>query len=388
MLVTRSGPRGPLGWAALALVASGGALAGSTVSGKLREAREAGLVAETLRARSLEQERAVHALQARVEELEAAERSEERRSADAWARIDEVLRETEGALHATQGELRATESEIERLRAHDVAQTAQQVAAVEARVQLLREFADREQLEANARRIDLRIVHRELLEPTVRVNAKSEVGSGSIVYSRKRGGKVRTFVLTAWHIVKDNLTDGKPEPIEVDVYDAQGAERDTKSKLVARHEALDLALLEIENEKAPSPTAKLPRLPDLERAALFSKVYAIGCPLGYAPLETSGDLTSLKKELDGISYWMTNAPTIFGNSGGGIYLAETRQLVGVLSRISAYKNLIDVAVPHMGIVTPITLVYDWLDATEFAFVHKEGIEPETPVLDAAQVKGR
>ena len=122
----------------------------------------------------------------------------------------------------------------------------------------------------------------------------------------------------------------------------------------------------------------------LARATVFSKVYAIGCPLGYAPMPTSGELTSTCKELDGVTYWMTNAPTIFGNSGGGIYLAESRQLVGVLSRISAYKNLIDVAVPHMGIVTPMTLVYDWLDTTEFAFVHKEGIEPQADLLNASQ----
>ncbi len=366
--------RSSFAYAAVAAVAGGGALGVSWFSEKSREAAAEHRRVVELREKAAEQEHALRALEARLEQLETSQVAERRRNVAEEKRLLD---------------------EIERLRANDVAQTAQQVAAVEARVQLLREFADRAQLEAAARRIDARLIHRELVQPTVRVNAKSEVGSGSIVYSRRRGAAkpgatapVRTFVLTAWHIVKDNVVDGVPTPIEVDVYDDLGKSRETKSKLVARHEALDLALLEIENEKLPLIASKLPRPADLERATVFSRVWAIGCPLGYAPMPTSGDLTSLGKELDGISYWMTNAPTIFGNSGGGIYLAETRQLVGVLSRISAYKNLIDVAVPHMGIVTPITLVYDWLDSTEYAFVHKEGIEPEGSLLNASHPQGQ
>jgi hypothetical protein len=42
----------------------------------------------------------------------------------------------------------------------------------------------------------------------------------------------------------------------------------------------------------------------------------------------------------------------------------------------------------MGIVTPMALVYDWLDSTEFAFVHKEGVEPESALLNASHPQGR
>lgn len=372
----RLGRRSSFTYAALAVVAGGGTLGVSAIAERFRAADQDRRRVSELRDKAAEQEHALRALEARLEDLETMQRDERRRNVQEEKRLLE---------------------EIERLRADDVAHTAQQVAAVEARVQLLREFADRTQLEAAARRVDAQLIHRELVQPTVRVNAKSEVGSGSVIFSRRRAAAkattgsavpIRTFVLTAWHIVKDNVVDGVATPIEVDIYDEHGKPRSTSSRLVARHEALDLALLEIENEKLPCVTARLPRIADVERATVFSKVYAIGCPLGYAPMPTSGDLTSLGKELDGISYWMTNAPTIFGNSGGGIYLAETRQLVGVLSRISAYKNLIDVAVPHMGIVTPIKLVYDWLDSTEYAFVHKEGLEPEGSLLNASHPSGR
>jgi S1-C subfamily serine protease len=359
--------RRAFGYAGLAIAAAGGTFTVSTVSEKARELDAERRRVDELRDKASEQDHALRGLESRLEDLEAQQQRERRRN---------VLEE------------KKLLDEIERLRGHEMAQTAQQVAAIEGRVQLLRELADRAQLEEEARRVDIRLIHRELVEPTVRVNAKSEVGSGSVVFSKMRGGKVRTFVLTAWHIVKDNVAETTPSPIEVDVYDATGKPRETRSVLVARNENLDLALLEIEDEKAPAVTARLARPQDVARATVFSKVWAIGCPLGYAPMPTSGDLTSLGKELDGITYWMTNAPTIFGNSGGGIYLAETRQLVGVLSRISAYKNLIDVAVPHMGIVTPIPLVYDWLDTTDFAFIHKEGLEPESSLLNASHPTNR
>jgi hypothetical protein len=122
----------------------------------------------------------------------------------------------------------------------------------------------------------------------------------------------------------------------------------------------------------------------METLRIFTPIYAIGCPLGYPPLPTSGELTSRDKVLDGNHYWMVNAPTIFGNSGGGIYTAHTHELIGVLSRISAYKNMIDVAVPHMGLVTPIHRVYDWLDRTSYAFVYTDRLAEATLSAQATQ----
>ena len=344
----------PLVYLAIALGA-GGATAG--VSSLLRGQRDdAAAVAreDALRGQLAEKERALHGLEVKLDAIDsrlAFERKTAREEHDAL-----VL-------------------ELEQLRQKDVASASQHIASVEARVQLLRDMADRNERESAARRLDAALIHRELVEPTVRVNAKSEVGSGTLVYSRKRKDRVHTLVLTAWHIVKDNVVgEGGVTPVEIDVYDEHLKPHEEKGKVVARHENLDLALLELESDKPVPVTARLARPADLERLTIFSRVHAIGCPLGYAPMPTSGELTSKEKELDGLTYWMVNAPTIFGNSGGGIYAAETRQLIGVLSRISAYKNLIDVAVPHMGIVTPITQVYDWLDTTDFAYVHKDGIE--------------
>lgn len=238
------------------------------------------------------------------------------------------------------------------------------------------------QLLAEARQdgdIDLR--YRELMSPTVRVQSKTEVGSGTILLSRSVGaGKAMTYVLTAWHIVSE--TEGEEGeapsdeelPLEVDFYAKGEPLRTELGKVVAKNEALDLALIQVRGYHVYETRARIPTRKALPAFKIFSKVYAIGCPLGYSPLPTSGELTSKDKELDGNHYWMINAPTIFGNSGGGIYIAQSRTMIGVLSRISAYKNMIDVAVPHMGLVTPMDQVYDWLDRTRYAFVYKERLK--------------
>ncbi|MGE0708285.1 MAG: trypsin-like peptidase domain-containing protein [Planctomycetota bacterium] len=250
----------------------------------------------------------------------------------------------------------------------------QQLQRLEGQVQgLVTAAKENARLLAAARQgADTETVYRELMSPTVRVQSKTEVGSGTILWSRALGGgKALTYVLTAWHIVSDAGADKTELPLEVDFYARGELLRTELARVVAHHEQLDLAVLEVKGYHVYATKARIPDLEDLPGIPMFSRVYAIGCPLGYAPLPSSGELTSKEKELDGNHYWMVNAPTIFGNSGGGIYLADSRTMIGVLSRISAYKNMIDVAVPHMGLVTPMDQVYGWLDSTRFGFVYRD-----------------
>lgn len=252
-----------------------------------------------------------------------------------------------------------------------------QLAQLEGEVQGLVEAAQEHAklLAASKQDASVEVRYRELMSPTVRVQSKTEVGSGSILWSRKTGRRgALSYVLTAWHIVADAF-EGDDEPtLEVDFYSGGTMLRTERAKVVAHHEGLDLAVLEVRGYHVYPTKARIPARTALPSIPIFSKVYAIGCPLGYSPLPTSGELTSKDKELDGNQYWMINAPTIFGNSGGGIYLADSRTMIGVLSRISAYKNMIDVAVPHMGLVTPMNQVYDWLDSTRYGFVYRDRLE--------------
>ena len=67
---------------------------------------------------------------------------------------------------------------------------------------------------------------------------------------------------------------------------------------------------------------------------------------------------------------MLSAPTFFGNSGGGVYLADTYRLVGISSMIYTYGKMNPTVVPHMGLFVPIETIYRWLDGEGYSFVHE------------------
>ena len=54
---------------------------------------------------------------------------------------------------------------------------------------------------------------------------------------------------------------------------------------------------------------------------------------------------------------MINAPGYFGNSGGGVFEAEHRRLIGVYSKVYTYKRGV---VSHMGLIAPVTAIHEWL----------------------------
>jgi hypothetical protein len=72
---------------------------------------------------------------------------------------------------------------------------------------------------------------------------------------------------------------------------------------------------------------------------------------------------------------MLSAPTFFGNSGGGVYLAENCLLIGVSSMIYTYGRTHPAVVPHMGLFVPLQEIYTWFDAEGYSFVHKRSPIP-------------
>jgi hypothetical protein len=97
-----------------------------------------------------------------------------------------------------------------------------------------------------------------------------------------------------------------------------------------------------------------------DAADRFSAVYAVGCPLGNDPIPTHGEILSRDHRLDQQSYWMISAPSYFGNSGGGVFSAEHRHLIGIFSKIYTHGRSFPTVVPHMGLLTPVSVVRDWM----------------------------
>jgi S1-C subfamily serine protease len=210
---------------------------------------------------------------------------------------------------------------------------------------------------------------RRMLLPTVQLNGDDTVGSGTLVFSGpnpRKDGKVENYVLTSYHVVRNILADtpkAQADGFDVTIY-LPGEKVVVKGRMVAHQPKIDAALVQLDSQRAlPFVATVLPRA-QAGGVKVWEPVCAVGCPLGNDPVPSHGEVSSLHNELNGANYWMINAPAYFGNSGGGVYRADTRELIGVFSKIYTHGRNAPVVVPHMGLCTPIAAVYEWLAAEE------------------------
>jgi S1-C subfamily serine protease len=216
----------------------------------------------------------------------------------------------------------------------------------------------------------------DILGPSIQVNVDGSVGGGTLLFSRE----THSYVITACHVIQKILSGGDDDetraPAEVTLYDDLGAVTDiVEGDLVAWDERKDLALLRLRTVHELRNVARLASRETLRSIRVFTPIYAVGCPLGHDPLPTLGEVATLNKEVNGERFWMMNAPTIFGNSGGGVFHRESRELIGVSVMVCTYDGAVSTPVPHLGIMVSLETVYDWLDALNYHFIY----DPEFPL---------
>lgn len=217
---------------------------------------------------------------------------------------------------------------------------------------------------------DSRALYSDILAPSVQINARGGVGGGTLLYSRPG----HSYVITAFHVIQKAVLrgekGGRRSPVEVRVYDGSGRMLDTvDGSLAAYDERKDLSLLHLETDRVFPRVARLASREFLRSVRIFDPIYAVGCPLGHDPLPTLGEIATLRKDVSGENFWMMNAPTIYGNSGGGIFHRRTRELIGVSAMVCTYDGVVSTPVPHLGILVSLETVYDWLDRIHYGFVY-------------------
>lgn len=218
---------------------------------------------------------------------------------------------------------------------------------------------------------DPEVLNTELLAPTVQLNGDDTVGSGTLIKSERNPttGRVENFVITSYHVVRNILADSpraKTEGIDITIYKAGAENSVVKGRMISYDVEIDVALLELETDEVFGRVARVLPPSLLSEVEVWDSVYALGCPLGNDPIPTTGELSSKSNILNGTNYWMINAPTYYGNSGGGVYLADGNYLIGVFSKIYTHGKGNPIVVPHMGLFTPITAVYEWLEREDLA----------------------
>ncbi len=332
--------------------------------------------------------------------------AEIRRSMDELGQLRTAVEAALEALGASRDDLRVVAAKIEEER-------KEAVRLWEERVRQLRSLmvdrldSGRDRLEGartrtveNAQRLEglankvQRLAERDrkrmqelMIHPTAQLRGNGTVGSGVLLYSQEQpperpGAEVlcTTFVLTAHHVVLEVTGDqvDSSEVREVNILvDAAADDVETfAARLVLEDRERDLALLRLNTGKRVDSLVEFMPAQDLAALDVFSPTYAVGCPLGNRPMPTLGEISSCSKEVGRQTFWMLNAPTFFGNSGGGVYYARDFKLIGISSMIYTYGKKTPSVVPHMGLFVPLRNIYEWLDEEGFSFIYERKPVPK------------
>ena len=252
---------------------------------------------------------------------------------------------------------------------------------------------ERERIDSLDRRIEPLLAGRdtarmwhELVGPVVQLAGDTTVGSGVLLESRPLAGGAgyATYVMTAWHVVRDiyGSIDKTAMPVPVKMYEPDGSTKTEFATMVVYDVTLDVALLALDSKERVAHGARLASLEHLRDVHVFDTVYAVGCPLGNDPIPTVGEIASTNHVVDGCTYWMLSAPTYIGNSGGGIYDARNNELIGIFSKIYTHGASHSTIVPHMGLATPMTIIYEWLERQGHASLFRPDQEVEAQTASA------
>tara|TARA_Y100001970_G_C14109947_1_gene790292 strand:- start:535 stop:1320 length:786 start_codon:yes stop_codon:yes gene_type:complete len=237
--------------------------------------------------------------------------------------------------------------------------------------------------------------------PTVRVRTKKAGGSGTVVYSENYNDEVYTYVITNHHVISDSVhVEKKWDPVlkrkvDKEILDTVYVEFfrfnnyshtigsfAVEADIVAYSDVeggQDWALLRVrDKENTADWVANMFPLDDLDNVHIFDKSYAVGASLGHPPVASEGMITYMDDEIDSYKYWMSSAPTIFGNSGGAVYRwSDNRkryEYIGIPSRISIQPMGFSAdAITHMGYFIPIERVYKLLEENDYQFIYDEKV---------------
>lgn len=232
---------------------------------------------------------------------------------------------------------------------------------------------------------DYNLRHQKVAMPCVRIRADMAGGSGTVIYSK--GGS--TYVLTNHHVVTSCIDIEKRwsallkserktdvfKVVDAHFFDYQWSSRavggtSIQSDIVAYDRDEDLALLKLRSRREVENIAELYPLGEEDKLRIGMKVIAVGAGMGEPPVQTEGLLSQFGREIDRREYWLTTAATIFGNSGGALFLKETLQLLGVPSRIAvAMLGFSADPITHLSYSIPITRIYNFLGAQKFRFIY-------------------
>ncbi|MBS93326.1 MAG: hypothetical protein CL799_02620 [Chromatiales bacterium] len=234
-------------------------------------------------------------------------------------------------------------------------------------------------------------LHEKILYPVTRVKAGKAGGSGVLVYSEpdpEDSGKYINIILTCQHVIdgaisvkdewdsllKREIKKDIKEEVANEVFDYDGSKissaNSSQAEIIAYDKGHDLAAIKLRNSRPQEYVASIYPKDGIDDLQLFDDVWTSGCSLLHDPFASKGELTYLREMIDQKSYIMYNAPSIFGNSGGGVFHGENGTLLGLCSRITSIQLGFGIDVmTWMGFGTHPSRLYEFFEHHELQFIY-------------------
>lgn len=193
-----------------------------------------------------------------------------------------------------------------------------------------------------------------MLYSVCKVLSNNNSGSGVFITENR--------VLTAYHTLVDCITTigtrtSKKEirqPITCEIFDEKTSVL-KQAKILAYDTNSDIALLEVNDYKHPY-VSKIITKSLISQCSLFDEVFVIGSSLGHEPLPTQGIITFIKDPAS----WMTSAPILVGNSGGGVFklIKDSYYLIGIVTSMFIDDSTDNIT--HLTNFVPPALIHQFM----------------------------
>ena len=241
--------------------------------------------------------------------------------------------------------------------------------------------------------MEVKDVHEKILYPVSRVRASDSGGSGVLVYSKedsKHPGEFINIALTCEHVIAKNvivkdewdtvlMRDVKRDvtsEVSMEMFDYDNSEvisaNSIKADIIAYDKNHDLAAVRLHSKKQMPYVATVIPKDAIKCLQIADPVWVSGCSLLHDPFPNSGTITYLREMIDQKAYIMQNAPSIFGNSGGGLFHGVTGNLLGLTSRITVTQLGFGMDVQSwMGFSTHPDRLYEFFDHQELQFLYDD-----------------
>jgi len=236
-------------------------------------------------------------------------------------------------------------------------------------------------------------IHEKILYPVTKVLAGNAGGSGVLVYSKEDPNKPGDFIniaLTCQHVIdgaikvseqwdnilKKDVKSDVLEEVRIEVFDYDKSKvvsaNSTTAQIIAYDKHHDLAAVKLNNTRPMRNVATVIPKEEIKELQVTDPVWVCGCSLLHDPFPSPGNLTYLREIIDQKAYLMQNAPSIFGNSGGGLFHGDTGHLLGLTSRITSTQLGFGIDImTWMGFSTHPDRLYEFFEHQELQFLYDD-----------------